>query len=86
MATGTSESPATLYAPVSIGLGVIALASTFFLGILATLAGLLAITFGILGLVSQAEVNRIQCGIGLAAGVVGVLFPVWFLFVYSGGF
>ncbi|WP_433399003.1 hypothetical protein [Streptomyces sp. CA-146814] len=86
MATGTTDSPATLYAPVSIGLGVIALISTFFLGILATLAGLLAITFGVLGLVSSVEVNRIRCWIGLATGAVGVLFPVWFLFGYTGGF
>ncbi|MBT2379542.1 hypothetical protein AMK21_19180 [Streptomyces sp. CB00316] len=86
MATGTTESPATLYAPVSLGLGVIALIATFFLGIFAVLAGALAITFGVLGLISKVEVNRVQCYIGLAAGVVGVVLPVSFLFVYTGGF
>ncbi|MEU0159152.1 hypothetical protein ABZ154_09980 [Streptomyces sp. NPDC006261] len=86
MATGTTESPATLYAPVSLGLGVIALITTFFLGIFAILAGALAITFGVLGLISKVEVNRVQCCIGLAAGVVGVVLPVSFLFVYTGGF
>ncbi|MFF6908786.1 hypothetical protein ACFY9Q_22985 [Streptomyces sp. NPDC012389] len=86
MATGTTESPATLYAPVSLGLGVIALIATFFFGIFAILAGALAITFGVLGLVSKVEVNRVQCSIGLAAGAVGVLLPLSFLFVFTGGF
>jgi len=84
MATGTTDSPATLYGPVSLGLGVVALIATFFLGTFAVLAGSLAITFGVLGLISKF--NRTQCFIGLATGAAGVLFPLFFLFAYTGGF
>ncbi len=84
MGTGTVESPATLYGPVSLGLGVLALAATFFLGVFAVLAGSLAITFGVLGLVKKF--NRTQCLTGIAAGAVGVLLPLSFLLVFTGGF
>ncbi|MGW9303296.1 hypothetical protein ACWHA3_21095 [Streptomyces cyaneofuscatus] len=85
MATGTTESPATLYAPVSLCLGVVAVVLSFFLAVFALLAGALAVTFGVLGLVSRVPVNRTQCYIGLAAGAVGVLLPLFFLFAYTGG-
>ncbi|MEU9293815.1 hypothetical protein [Streptomyces sp. NPDC048266] len=84
MATGTTESPATLYGPVSLGLGVAALIAAFFLGVFGILAGSLAITFGILGLISNA--NRAQCAIGLVTGAFGVLYPLSFLLVFTGGF
>ncbi|MFJ6510428.1 hypothetical protein ACIQMO_09315 [Streptomyces sp. NPDC091406] len=81
--TGTVESPATLYGPVSLGLGVVALVAAFFLGIFAVLAGSLAVTFGVLGLISGF--NRTQCLAGLVLGAVGVLYPLSFLFVFTGG-
>ncbi|WP_030588164.1 hypothetical protein [Streptomyces anulatus] len=84
MGTGTDESPATLYGPVSLGLGVLALIAAFFFGIFAILAGSLAITFGVLGLISRF--NRSQCIAGLSMGAVGVLFPLSFLFAFTGGF
>ncbi|MFE3071802.1 hypothetical protein [Streptomyces sp. NPDC059247] len=84
MAAGTTESPATLYGPVSLGLGIAALIAAFFLGIFGILAGSLAIVFGVLGLISK--INRGKCAIGLATGAVGVLYPLSFLFVFTGGF
>ncbi|MFJ9667513.1 hypothetical protein ACIRPP_23345 [Streptomyces sp. NPDC101219] len=84
MATGTTESPATLYGPVSLFFGVVGLVLAFFLGFFGILAGALAVTFGVLGLVSKAG-KRTQCALGLATGAVAVLFPLGFLFLYSGG-
>ncbi|AWW43030.1 hypothetical protein ADL00_16240 [Streptomyces sp. AS58] len=84
MATGTTESPATLYGPLSLGFGVVALIAAFFLGFFGILAGSLAITFGILGLIGT--VNRTQCAIGLTTGAIGVLYPLSFLLVFTGGF
>ncbi|MFD5198627.1 hypothetical protein ACFWM7_00350 [Streptomyces sp. NPDC058375] len=81
--TGTVESPATLYGPVSLGLGVVALVAAFFLGLFALLAGSLAVTFGVLGLISGF--NRTQCLAGLVLGAVGVLYPLSFLFAFTGG-
>jgi hypothetical protein len=84
MGTGTIDSPATLYGPVSLGLGIVALIAAFFLGIFAILAGSLAITFGVLGLISKF--SRTQCLAGLAMGAVGVSYPLSFLFAFTGGF
>ncbi|MFJ3327933.1 hypothetical protein ACIPMT_26155 [Streptomyces griseus] len=80
----TPATPATLYGPVSLGFGVIALIAAFFLGFFALLAGSLAITFGVLGLISGY--NRPQCLAGLVLGAVGVLHPLSFLFAFTGGF
>ncbi len=89
MGTGTGtvespETPANLYGPVSLGLGVVALIAAFFLGLFALLAGSLAITFGVLGLISGF--NRTQCLAGLVLGAAGVLYPLSFLFAFTGGF
>ncbi|MCX4674124.1 hypothetical protein OG413_02130 [Streptomyces sp. NBC_01433] len=84
MAIGTTDSPATLYGPVSLGFGVVALIAAFALGLFGILAGSLAITFGALGLIGKAD--RTQCAIGLATGAVGVLYPLSFLLVFTGGF
>ncbi|NEB40757.1 hypothetical protein [Streptomyces sp. SID14515] len=80
----TPATPATLYGPVSLGLGVVALVAAFFLGIFAILAGSLAVTFGVLGLISGY--SRPQCLAGLVLGAAGVLYPLSFLFVFTGGF
>ncbi|MBV7245286.1 hypothetical protein [Streptomyces sp. MW-W600-10] len=80
----TPATPATLYGPVSLGFGVIALIAAFFLGLFALLAGSLAITFGVLGLISGF--NRPQCLAGLVLGAAGVLYPLSFLFAFTGGF
>ncbi|UUU23593.1 hypothetical protein [Streptomyces sp. DSM 40750] len=84
MAAGTTDSPATLYGPVSLGLGVIALISAFFFGIFGILAGALAITFGVLGLTSR--INRTKSTIGLVTGAFGFLYPLSLIFVFAGGF
>ncbi|MGC5544357.1 hypothetical protein ACPYPE_27160 [Streptomyces griseus] len=81
---GTPATPATLYGPVSLGFGVVALIAAFFLGLFALLAGSLAVTFGVLGLISGY--NRTQCLAGLVLGAVGVLYPLSFLFAFTGGF
>lgn len=80
MATGagSKDSPATLYGPVSLVLGAAALAAAVFAGLLGIaiplLFGSLAVTFALLGL--GQGLNRVQCGIGLATGSLGVLYPV----------
>ncbi|MGW6294377.1 hypothetical protein [Streptomyces sp. NPDC055058] len=84
MATGTTESPATLYGPVSLFFGAAGLVLAFFLGFFGILAGALAVTFGVLGLVSRAG-KRTQCVLGLATGAVAVLYPLGFLLLYTGG-
>ncbi|MFJ1590900.1 hypothetical protein ACIOD0_11745 [Kitasatospora albolonga] len=83
--SGTSESPATLYGPVSIGLGVIALLVMYFYGVFAILAGILAVTFGLLGLAGKDRGNRTLCAIGFVLGAFGALAPFTLLFLYSGG-
>ncbi|MFK4223655.1 hypothetical protein [Streptomyces sp. NPDC019890] len=78
MATGATDSPATLYGPVSLVLGTVALIAAVFSGFVGIaiplLAGSLAVTFGVVGLVNK--LNRGQCAIGLATGSLGVLYPV----------
>ncbi|KES03445.1 hypothetical protein BU52_30465 [Streptomyces toyocaensis] len=78
MATGSADSPATLYGPVSLVLGTAASVTVVFAGVLgmafSLLFGSLAVTFALLGL--GRGLNRVQCGIGLATGSLGVLYPV----------
>ncbi|GGV42364.1 hypothetical protein [Streptomyces spectabilis] len=72
----TNSSAATLYGPVSLGLGVAAATASVFsayTGIaFALLAGVLAVTFGLLGLASGFKRN--QSLAGLLIGSVGVVF------------
>ncbi|MFF5334728.1 hypothetical protein [Streptomyces sp. NPDC013181] len=88
MATVSSdtETPAALYGPVSLGLGVIAVIAAFLFGVFGILAGSLAVTFGILGLAGKTKANRTQCAVGLATGAFGVLYPLAFILVFTGGF
>ncbi|MFE0187286.1 hypothetical protein [Streptomyces sp. NPDC059008] len=78
MSTGrsNSDSPATLYGPVSLGLGFVAVCASVFSGYIgiafALLAGALAVTFGLLGV--AGGVNRGQSLAGLLIGSVGVIF------------
>ncbi|MCP9988321.1 hypothetical protein LUX01_18155 [Streptomyces sudanensis] len=78
MTTGSEDGPASLYGPVSLALGVLALlgaVSAGFLGIaIPLLSGSLAVTFGLLGL--GRGVARGRCAVGLATGALGVLYPV----------
>ncbi|MFD1273688.1 hypothetical protein ACFQ51_24185 [Streptomyces kaempferi] len=89
MATGTgttsADSPAALYGPVSLGLGIVALiavALSGFIGIaIPLLASSLAVTFGILGLTRGP--HRGRSVIGLATGSVGVLYPVFAIIAFA---
>ncbi|MFD7704476.1 hypothetical protein [Streptomyces caelestis] len=78
MATGSADSPATLYGPVSLVLGTVALIATVFAGFLGIafplLFGSLAVTFALLGL--GHGTGRGLCALGLAIGSSGVLYPV----------
>ncbi|OEJ98261.1 hypothetical protein J116_020910 [Streptomyces thermolilacinus SPC6] len=79
MTTGSADSPATLYGPVSLLLGVLALITAVFAGFLGIaipfLFGSLAVTFALLGL--ARGLNRGQCAIGLTTGALSVLYPVF---------
>ncbi|WP_149549651.1 hypothetical protein [Streptomyces marokkonensis] len=76
--SGSTDSPATLYGPVSLVLGTAALVAAVFAGLLGIaiplLFGSLALTFALLGL--GRGLNRVQCGVGLATGALSVLHPV----------
>ncbi len=76
MPTGTTNTPAALYGPVSLVLGIAAVVGTAISGVVGIavpiLAGYFAITFGVLGLNSRA--NRTKCYIGLAGGAVSVTY------------
>lgn len=78
MATGSADSPATLYGPVSLALGTVALIAAVFSGFVGIaiplLFGSLAVAFALLGL--ARKLNRGQCAIGLATGSLSVLHPV----------
>lgn len=86
MATGSADSPATLYGPVSLVLGVVALITAAFAGFLGIaiplLFGSLAVTFALLGL--ARKLNRGQCAIGLVAGSLSVLYPIFLTAALSG--
>ncbi|MEU2179750.1 hypothetical protein [Streptomyces thermolilacinus] len=79
MTTGSADSPATLYGPVSLLLGVLALIAAVFAGFLGIaipfLFGSLAVTFALLGLARR--LNRGQCAIGLTTGALSVLYPIF---------
>ncbi|MBT2487461.1 hypothetical protein J7E96_02675 [Streptomyces sp. ISL-96] len=79
MATGSADSPATLYGPVSLVLGTVALIAAVFAGYIGIaipfLFGSLAVTFALLGL--ARKLNRGQCAIGLTAGSLSVLYPIF---------
>lgn len=85
MPTASKDSPASLYAPVSLVLGIIAAVATAisaFVGIaVPLLAGSLAVTFAILGLVYRT--NRASSLVGLIGGAVGVLYPVFLVSTLS---
>ncbi|WP_055489832.1 hypothetical protein [Streptomyces sp. TP-A0356] len=78
MATGSTDTPASLYSPASLGLGIASTVAAVFSGYIGLaiplLAGSLAVTFALLGL--AGKINRKQCVIGLIGGAVGVLYPV----------
>ncbi|MEV5934355.1 hypothetical protein ACIQCD_00485 [Streptomyces sp. NPDC093250] len=78
MATGSADSPATLYGHVSLALGAAALAAAVFAGLLGIafplLFGSLAVTFALLGL--GRGLNRTQCVVGLTTGSLGLIYPV----------
>ncbi|WP_432054396.1 hypothetical protein [Streptomyces sp. bgisy022] len=84
MTSGGTESPATLYGPVSLFFGLLGLALAFFLAFFGILAGALAVTFGVLGLVSGAG-RRALPAVGLVTGTVAVLGPLVLLLAYAGG-
>lgn len=79
MATGSADSPATLYGPASIVLGTLALIAAVFAGFtgiaIPLLFGSLAVTFALLGL--ARKLNRGQCTVGLATGSLSVLYPIF---------
>ncbi|MER5363362.1 hypothetical protein [Streptomyces sp. NPDC002785] len=79
MATGSADSPATLYGPASIVLGTLALIAAVFAGFtgiaIPLLFGSLAVTFALLGL--ARKLNRGLCTVGLATGSLSVLYPIF---------
>ncbi|GAA3162834.1 hypothetical protein GCM10017688_06570 [Streptomyces ramulosus] len=85
MSSGSTDSPASLYGPASLSLGVVAFLATVLSGYLGIavplLAGCLAVTFGVLGLVNGT--NRGKCVIGLVGGAVGFLYPVYLMIALS---
>lgn len=85
MPTSSNDSPASLYGPASLVLGIasaVAAALSGFIGLaIPLLAGVLAVVFGVLGLVSK--IRRGQCVIGLIGGAVGVLYPVFLIAALS---
>ncbi|MFH8517547.1 hypothetical protein ACH4CE_21120 [Streptomyces gelaticus] len=85
MATGSADSPATLYGPASLVLGTVALIAAVFAGFIGIaiplLFGSLAATFALLGLAHK--LNRGQCAIGLATGSLSVLYPIFLVAALS---
>ncbi|MFI5635402.1 hypothetical protein ACIA8E_39875 [Streptomyces sp. NPDC051664] len=81
MATGSTDTPASLYGPASLVLGIASAVATVISGFIGLaiplLTGCLAVTFAILGLVQR--INRGQCAIGLVGGAIGVLYPVFLI-------
>lgn len=88
MATGRTgtDSPAALFGPVSLVLGVAATAAALgidYVGLaVPLLAGLLALTFATLGLFQHA--SRPLCLLGLAGGAVGVVTALGTVASFSG--
>ncbi|MFF3892142.1 MULTISPECIES: hypothetical protein [Streptomyces] len=85
MSTGSADSPATLYGPVSVVLGSAALLAAVFAGFVGIaiplLFGSLAVTFALLGL--GRGLNRGQCALGLATGSLSVLYPIFLVAALS---
>ncbi|MFJ2610223.1 hypothetical protein ACIO13_35480 [Streptomyces sp. NPDC087425] len=77
--TAPTDTPATLYGPVSLLLGVAAAVAAALSGVIGIaiplLAGALAVTFGLLGLAHR--LNRGFSVAGVATGSLGVLYPVF---------
>ncbi|MCZ2527686.1 hypothetical protein [Streptomyces sp. HB2AG] len=86
MTTGSTDSPASLYGPVSLVLGTVALATAVFAAYVGfaipLLCGSLAATFGVLGL--TARTRRVQCAVGLTTGGLAVLYFVALMVAFSG--
>lgn len=78
MANGSTDSPAALYAPVSLTLGIVSVVATVLGGYVGIafplLTGSLAVTFAVFGLVRG--ISRSRCAAGLVGGAVGVLYPL----------
>jgi hypothetical protein len=85
MPIGCTDTAASAYGPVALVLGIAstaAVASVEFVGIaIPLLAGILAVTFGILGLTRKLHCG--QCLIGLIGGSVGVLSAVAIVAAFS---
>ncbi|MCB5170089.1 hypothetical protein LG634_35460 [Streptomyces bambusae] len=87
MTSGSADgSPASLFGPVSVFFGVVALITAALAGhtgiAFPLLAGSLAVTFGVIGLVTK--LNRVKSTVGLVAGSLGVLYPVFLVAAVSG--
>ncbi|MBB1254740.1 hypothetical protein [Streptomyces alkaliterrae] len=84
-AAGSTDSPATLYGPVSLALGVVALLTAVFVGVIGPavplLAGSLAATFGGFGL-SRAQ-RRTLPALGLALGGASFLYVFFLLMTFA---
>ncbi|MGX9230170.1 hypothetical protein ACWV95_35930 [Streptomyces albus] len=81
---GAKDSPASLYGPVSLVLGIIALLSAVFppgFGVVSLLCGSLGVTLAVMGL--RTRLNRGKCLIGLVTGGTPVLFLLWVVVVAS---
>ncbi|MCD0449374.1 hypothetical protein LO762_09250 [Actinocorallia sp. API 0066] len=85
MATGTAGTAVTAYGPVSLVFGVgsvITLALVEYVGLgIPLLAGLLAVTFGIFGLVNG--IRRAQSVLGLTSGSVSVVYFLTILATFA---
>ncbi|WP_326701262.1 hypothetical protein OG909_30520 [Streptomyces sp. NBC_01754] len=81
-----ADSPTSLYGVASSVLGVIALVTAVladYAGIaLPLLSGSLAVTFAVLGLSNRLD--RARCAVGLVAGGLGVLHPVFLVASFGG--
>jgi hypothetical protein len=75
MATGPADTAASAYGPVALVLGIASIAAAglmeFVGAAIPLLAGILAVTFGVLGL--TRKLHRGQSLIGLIGGSAGVL-------------
>ncbi|MER5493968.1 hypothetical protein [Streptomyces sp. NPDC002490] len=81
MTVEPADSPATLYGPASAFLGVIGVVSAVFAGYIGAaipvLAGVLAVTFGLLGL--GRGLSRPACLVGTVTGALSVLYPLFLM-------
>lgn len=81
MGTESTRNPNTLYGPVSLVFGIVSVVTTVlgdFVGSgISVVAGSLAVTFAIFGLVNR--VRRVLCVIGLVSGAASVLCFLWLI-------